>query len=136
MKVVHEEMGIRDPEKIDNGVIRQCLKRLGLRRYYENVNQIRCFLTGAKPVRLTPAQTVQIKQLFEMANNSFIRVCPSERKNFLSYHYVIRKLLELINLEEYCCYFTSLKGREKVWRQDQIWRLICQDNGWVFKASI
>lgn len=59
-----------------------------------------------------------------------------ERKNFLSYSYVLYKLCELEGLDEFKHCFSLLKGRDKLFRQDSCWRLICTELGWQYLPSI
>ena len=135
MEKLHE-LRITDPAKITNKIIKSVLKTLNLRKYYENITLIRCVLTGQSPPRLTPQQEMNLKLMFEMANASFEQHCPMARKNFLSYHYCAYKMLELLELKEFLPYFNLLKGREKLWQQDNIWRKICKDCQWQFIASV
>ena len=47
--------------------------------------------------------------------------CPDNRKNFLSYAYVLHKFCQLLELDDLLPYFPLLKSREKLQQQDQIW---------------
>ena len=62
--------------------------------------------------------------------------CPSTRKNFLSYSYVLHKFCELLEYDELISYFPLLKSREKLQQQDFIWKKICHDLEWEFIASV
>ena len=62
--------------------------------------------------------------------------CPSDRKNFLSYSYVLHKFCELLELDELLSYFPLLKSREKLQQQDNIWEKICSSLKWQYIASI
>ena len=64
------------------------------------------------------------------------KYCPSTRKNFLSYSYVLYKFCQLLDKDEYLKYFTLLKSREKLHLQDQIWKKICEEVNWEFIQSI
>ena len=66
----------------------------------------------------------------------FIRHCPKDRKNFLSYSYVLHKFVELLGLDEFLPSFPLLKSREKLHQQDLIWEKICRDLGWEFIRSL
>lgn len=137
MEKLHTEYRISDPRLITNTMIRAILKHMrNGRKFYEHVNLIRTTLSGEKPPRLTPQEETTLKLLFERANTSFERLCPSTRKNFLSYHYTIYKLMQLIHLDQYLPFFNLLKCREKLWRQDLIWKSICEDNNWQYIPSI
>ena len=62
--------------------------------------------------------------------------CPNNRKNFLSYSYVLHKFCELIELDDLLIYFPLLKSREKLQQQDQIWKDICKSLKWQYIPSI
>ena len=62
--------------------------------------------------------------------------CPNNRKNFLSYSYVLHKFCELLEYDNLLPHFPLLKSREKLQQQDNIWKLICKDLNWEFIPSI
>ena len=59
-----------------------------------------------------------------------------QRKNFLNYDYVLYKMLELLNKDEFLNCFSLLKSREKLYEHDKIWRGICSDLQWEFIPTI
>ena len=66
----------------------------------------------------------------------FAKYCPTERRNFLSYSYILYKFFELLELDEYLRCFQLLKSRTKLHRQDEIWKNICKDLNWQFIKSL
>ena len=74
--------------------------------------------------------------MFKEIQTPFIKNCPEERKNFLSYSYVLHKFCELIELDHLLTYFPLLKSREKLQQQDKIWEKICRDLEWQYIPSI
>jgi len=62
--------------------------------------------------------------------------CPEERKNFLSYSYVLHKFCQLLELDDLLVYFPLLKSREKLQQQDRIWEKICGSLRWQYIPSI
>jgi len=54
-----------------------------------------------------------------------------ERKNFLSYSYILFKFCEILGLDEFKQNFQLLKGRDKLHKQDQIFRAICEKLNWL-----
>lgn len=119
-------------ENITVHKVRDILKKLRLRKYYEHVQLITCKITGRKPPCMTLEMEERIKACFQAASQSFQRHCPPNRKNFISYSLVIYKLCELLGYREFMPYFTLLKGRDKLTKMDEIWRLICADLDWTF----
>ena len=117
--------------------IRSVLKKLGLRKYYENTTAIACELTGTEPPRLSSAEEQQMRAMFLAIQQPFQKHCPPERKNFLSYHYVLFKFAQLMSgMDEYLPLFSLLKGKEKLQRQDEIFEKICHELEWEFIPSL
>ncbi len=65
--------------------------------------------------------------MFKDIQGPFLKHCPKDRKNFLSYSYVLYKFFQILGLNEYLKFFPLLKSREKLYVQDQIWKKICED---------
>jgi hypothetical protein len=78
----------------------------------------------------------KFRQMFKECQIPFQLYCPKNRKNFLSYSYVIRKFLELLGEDEYIPYFPLLKSREKLYQQDVIWKGITKMLKWEFYPSL
>jgi hypothetical protein len=98
-----------------------------------NYHKIRSLL---KPPRLDKNLENKLKIMFKKIKEPFEKFCPSDRKNFLSYSYVIRKFFELLDEKKYIGYFKYLKSREKLYQQDLLWKKICNELGWIFIPSI
>jgi len=65
-------------------VVRDVLRTLKLRKTYEHVAQITSRITGRPPVCIPPAGEEQCRLMFIAVQPIFDKVCPRERKNFLS----------------------------------------------------
>ena len=101
------------PHQIDASRIRQILKELKLRKYYEHSLLITCRLTGKSPPRITPEQEEQLRVMFAQMQEPFEDVRDKlfpDRKNFLSYSYILFKLCEILGLGDFKHNFTLLKG--------------------------
>ena len=69
-------------------VVRDILRRLKLRKTYEHVAQITSKITG-RPALCIPVEAEEMCRLMFIAVQPiFDKVCPKERKNFLSYAYI------------------------------------------------
>lgn len=122
-------------DEITIPLVKDILKKLRLRSAYENTTQIVCRLTGKPPPRLHP-------HLEECCRIMFIQIQPSfekhkhSRKNFLSYSYTLFKFLQLLGIKDVpMLHFSLLKGRDKLEKQDQIFKKICADLDWEFIPS-
>ena len=135
MQHMHD-LRITDSKDVTVHKVREILKKLKLRRYYEHVQLITCKITGRAPPRMTPEMEARIKTCFLAASSSFGRHCPPDRKNMISYQLVLLKLCELLNYTDFIPYFMLLKGRDKLSRMDTIWKLICTDLDWTYIPSV
>ena len=116
--------------------VREVLKILKLRKYYDNVAQITARLTGKPPPRLTPSQETECIAMFQSVEQVWAQHCPADRRNFLSYSYCLYKFCQLRGWDYLLTNFSLLKGRDKLQRQDAIWKKICQSLDWEYFASV
>jgi uncharacterized Zn finger protein (UPF0148 family) len=116
--------------------IREILKKLGRNRYYEHAAHILSRLNGNPPPTITPEIEDKIRAMFQEVQAPYLLYCPDERRNFLSYSYIIYKFLELLELDEYKIHFPLLKSRDRLIQHDQIWKKICEYLQWEFIQSV
>lgn len=127
---------ITNTREITPKKVREILKILKLRKAYEHVAQITCRLTGAKPLRIPPEAEEMCRLMFIAVQPAFEKHCPKDRKNFLSYSYCLFKFFQLLGYDEFLESFTLLKGRDKLLRQDEIFKKICEELDWEFLPSV
>jgi uncharacterized Zn finger protein (UPF0148 family) len=116
--------------------IRDILKKLERNRYYEHATHILSRLNGNPPPTITAEIEEKIRAMFQEIQAPFLLYCPDDRRNFLSYAYIIYKFLELLELDEYKVHFTLLKSRDRLISHDQIWKKICDYLQWEFIQSV
>jgi hypothetical protein len=131
-----KKLRIQQLDDITPKLVRTLLKKQQLNKYYEHCNAITCELSGRKPLQLPEELKESLKKMFNMLQEPFEIHKPKNRKNFLSYSYVIYKSLQLLNRDDLLPYFSLLKSREKLQIQDQIWAKICTHLQWQFIKSI
>jgi hypothetical protein len=131
-----KKMKIKKLEDITHAKIRGLLKKLRLNKYYEHVPYITNILTGIKPPNMPQELEEYLRIMFKDIQKPFDNNCPTERKNFLSYSYVLYKFCELLGEDEYLQYFPLLKSKEKLYQQDVIWKKICDELRWEFIPTI
>ena len=121
---------------ISNNKIREILKKLKLNKFYEHIPYIINKINGKPPPTITKEMEEKLRFMFKEIQTPFEKHCPKNRKNFLSYSYVIHKFIQLLGINEFLVYFPLLKSREKLYQQDKIWKDICKELNWEFIHSI
>ena len=116
--------------------MREILKKLGYNKYYEHIPHLMNVLSGTKAPSLSRKTEETLRSLFKEIQVPFMKNCPPERKNFLSYSYVLHKFCELLELDDLLVFFPLLKSREKLQQQDNIWEKICRDLKWQYIPSV
>jgi hypothetical protein len=134
--MVFKKERITDVADLKPEKLRSILKQLSLNKYYEHIPHIINRLNGLPPPRLSPEDEEAIRQMFRDIQTPFMKHCNPERKNFLSYSYVLHKFCLILNKREFIDCFPLLKSREKLYEMDQTWKKICADLGWEFHRSI
>ena len=114
--------------------IMEILKNDKLTKYYNNIQQIYCGVTGFAPPTLTRKEEEKIIEMFQEVERSYRKYI--NRYNFFSYSYVLNKILRILKKEEHAKYFKLLKCRWKLREYDNIWRKICIEKGWEFYSSL
>ena len=129
-------------ERIDNmrdlkqSKVREILKKLKQNKYYEHVPHIINKINGLPPPIMSRETEEELRRMFKEIQIPFQKFCPKDRKNFLSYSYVLHKFVQLLDLDEYLDCFILLKSREKLHQQDLIWAQICKYLKWEFIPSV
>lgn len=116
--------------------VREILKKLKYNKYYEHIPHIINIINGKPAPVLTRQYEDQLRMMFKEIQTPFMEHCPIDRKNFLSYSYVLHKFCELLELDDLLTYFPLLKSREKLQQQDNIWEKICHSLQWQYIPSI
>jgi len=127
---------ILDMKHLSQKKLREILKKLKKNKYYEHIPHIINKLNGIPPPIMSRDTEEELRRMFKEIQIPFLKHCPSDRKNFLSYSYVLHKFVELLELDEFLSCFVLLKSREKLHQQDQIWKKICEELNWQFIQSI
>jgi len=126
---------VKDTKEITNARVRKILRDLRHNKYYEHIPYICNILSGLKPPNMPPALEEKLRLMFVKIQEPFDVVCPPERKNFLSYPYVLYKFCELLGEDDYLPYFPLLKSKDKIKQQDDIWKRMCTILKWEFISS-
>ena len=93
-------------------------------------------INGLPPPIMSRDTEEILRRMFKEIQIPFAKFCPKDRKNFLSYSYVLHKFVQLLDLDDFMDCFILLKSREKLHQQDLIWEKICDYLKWEFIPSV
>lgn len=127
---------ITNMAKLTAEKVREILRKIRINKYYEHIPYIMYKLNGIPPPRLGADTEEKLRQMFDAIQIPYLRHSPPGRKNFLSYSYVLHKLLQILDKKEFLPLFSLLKSRDKLAVQEAVWRKICSDLNWPFIRSI
>lgn len=127
---------IHDYKTLDHKTMKKILKKLKLNKYYEHTHHIINNLNGMPPPTMTREQEENIKRMFKEIQKPFALYRPKKRKNFLNYNYIIHKICELLEYDEFLVHFPLLKSRINLEEQDIVWEKICNYKNYQFIPSI
>ena len=116
--------------------VKRILKQIKVHKYYEHIPHIINRLNGLPMPNFSVELEEKLRTMFKQIQTPFLKHSPPNRKNFLSYSYVLHKFLQLIDKDEYLVFFQLLKSRNKLAEQDKIWRKICEEVNWQFIPSL
>ena len=101
-----------NPKEITHKQMREILKKSNYNKYYEHIPYLINVISGKESPKLNRKEEEILRSLFKEIQMPFMKHCPPERKNFLSYSYVLHKFCELLEYDNLLCYFSLLKSRE------------------------
>lgn len=126
---------ITDLSTLNKKNIKLILKKLGYNIYYEHVAYIINKLNNLPPPKITrDMEKIFISMFFKIQDPWEMYKQPN-RKNFLSYSYVLHKFCELLELDHLLECFPLHKDPNKIMENDQIWEKICKHLNWEFIIS-
>lgn len=126
------------------------MKTLKLSKYYKNISHIYSKITGHPPPSFNKEEEETLKKMFNDIQEPYRINKPSNRKNFLSYSYVLYKFCEKLKYDSkkmnkmddfkkydrFTKFFILLKARNKLRGQDILWEKICEEVNWDFYPSV
>ena len=107
------------------------LKRNELTMYKGSLYYIYFKLSGKSFPHITTKEYNTILNLFNVVSSIYDKYKPNDRKSFLNYSFVLRKLLIMVGKVEYAKYIPPLKTHSKQNELERVWELITNDPEWA-----
>ena len=136
LRTEFKKQKLKDLSEITHEKVKALLKKLNYSKYYEHVPYIATIVSGINPPTMPSELEARLRLMFHAIQEPFEKHKPANRKNFLSYSFVLYKMCELLGEDQYLPCFPLLKSREKLYVQDQIWERICNELQWEFIKTI
>jgi predicted RNA-binding Zn-ribbon protein involved in translation (DUF1610 family) len=126
---------ITDLSILDKKKMKGILKKLEYNIYYEHVAYIINKLNNLPPPKITRDMEKLFISMFFKIQDPWEMYKHPDRKNFLSYSYVLHKFCELLELDHLLECFPLHKDSDKIMENDQLWEKICKHLKWEYISS-
>ena len=112
---IHNETNVLCPYEIPLTIpILECiLKRNDLSMYKDSIYFIYSKLSGGSFPHITPKEYNTILNAFNVISSIYDKYKPNDRKSFLNYSFVLKKLLIMLGKVEYAKCMPQLKTQSK-----------------------
>ena len=107
------------------------LKRNELAMYKDSIYFIYFKLSGGSFPHITMKEYNTILNMFNVVSSMYDKYKPNDRKSFLNYSFVLKKLLIMLGKVEYAKYIPQLKTHSKQKELERVWELITKDHEWA-----
>ena len=128
MKAIRDEIH-EMPLKIP--ILECILKRNKLSTYKDSIYFIYFKLSGGSFPHITTKEYNTILNTFNVISSIYDKYKPNDRKSFLNYSFVLKKLLIMLGKVEYTKYIPQLKTHSKQKELERVWELITKDHEWA-----
>ena len=130
---IHDRTNILYPYEIPLTIpILECiLKRNKLSTYKDSTYFIYFKLSGGSFPHITTKEYNTILSVFNVVSSMYDKYKPNDRKSFLNYFFVLKKLLIMLGKVEYAKYIPQLKTHSKQKELERVWELIAKDREWA-----
>jgi hypothetical protein len=123
-----------DMSNITRVRMQDILKKLGYNKLYEHIPFIINKITGIMPPKIDRETEEKFIEMFTIIQDPWELFKPPNRKNFLSYPYVLYKFSELLEKDDLLKCFPMLQA-QKLMEQDIIWYKFCKYLKWEFYST-
>ena len=130
---VHDKTNVLYPYEIPLTIpILECiLKRNELTMYKDSIYFIYFKLSGGSFPHITTKEYDTILNAFNVISSIYDKYKHNDRKSFLNYSFVLKKLLIMLGKVEYAKYIPQLKTHSKQKELERVWELITKDHEWA-----
>ncbi len=136
LRIEFKKHRIDDFRELTPPFVKKCLQKLGFMKYYEHAEYIIHHHNGLPPPVLTVETEEEFREMFKEIQIPFALCKPPDRKNFLSYSYIFHQFAMLTGQDHLLEHFPLLKSRQKLKKQDDVWKEMCKLLRWEFIPTV
>jgi len=118
--------GITNYKDLTPSQIDKFLKKIGHPEYYYDKIYILNKLNNLVPPSIKHDDLERMQLMFREIESVWLEHKPREQISFMPYPYCIRKILELLEYDEYLKYWKLSSSQENIRRHDKIWEKLCE----------
>ena len=107
------------------------LKRNELTMYKDSIYFIYFKLSSGYFPHITTKEYNTILNTFNVISSIYDKYKPNDKKSFLNYSFVLKKLLTMLGKVEYAKCIPQLKTHSKQKELERVWELITKDREWA-----
>ena len=107
------------------------LKRNELSMYKDSIYLIYFKLNGGSFPHITTKEYNTILSVFNVVSSIYDKYKPNDRKSFLNYSFVLKKLLIMLGKVEYAKCIPQLKTHSNQKELERVWELITKNREWA-----
>ena len=130
---IHDGTNILYPYEIPLTIpILECILKRNKMIKYKNSIYFIFFKLKSQPLPyITITEKDMMLNMFNIVSNIYDKYKPKDRKSFLSYPFVLKKLLIVLGKDDYAKYIPQLKTKSRQKELERIRELITKDPEWV-----
>ena len=112
--------------------ILECILKRNKMMKYKNSIYFIFFKLKSQPLPyITITEKDMMLNMFNVVSNIYDKYKPNDRKSFLNYSFILKKLLIVLGKNDYAKYIPPLKTNSKRKELERVWELITKDPEWV-----
>ena len=112
--------------------ILECILKRNKMMKYKNSIYFIFFKLRSQPLPyITITEKNMMLNMFNVVSSTYDKYKPNDRKSFLNYSFILKKLLIMLGKVEYAKYIPKLKTNSKQKELERVWELITKDPEWV-----
>ncbi len=102
---------------VTTAVIRGIMKRNGMSSHYRHCEHILRQLYPAKVPVISLEDEEKLTYMFDAIQEPFVAMCPGDRKNLISYSYILSKFCRILDIPDVTDIGDKLSRHDRIWRK-------------------